>query len=63
MVYCIGALNPNMEFIKIAATVSVGIFVTGLCLAVTTAYFSPLGMLLFWSIFLGIVVAAACTHN
>lgn len=52
-----------MEFIKIAATVSVGIFVTGLCLAVTTAYFSPLGMLLFWSIFLGIVVAAACTHN
>jgi hypothetical protein len=50
-----------MGFIKIAATVSALIFGTGLCLAVTSAYLSPLGMLLFWSAYCGIVVAASVT--
>lgn len=52
-----------MEFIKIAATVSALIFGIGLTLVFTTTYFSPLGMLLFWSAFCGIVVAASVTHN
>jgi hypothetical protein len=52
-----------MEFIKVATGVTALIFAIGLCFAVTTTYLSPLGFLLFWSIFCGIVVAAAATIN
>jgi hypothetical protein len=52
-----------MEFIKIATGVSALIFAIGLCFAVTVTYFSPLGILLFWSAFCGIIVAACVTIN
>lgn len=55
--------NVTMEFIKIAAGVSIGIFGTGFLIALTAKYFSPLLFLLFWSVFLGIVVAAISTFD
>lgn len=55
--------NVTMEFIKIAAGVSIGIFGAGFLLALIATYFGPLGILLFWSVFVGIGVAFIYTSN
>jgi hypothetical protein len=50
-----------MEFIKVAATTSVGLFVFGMVVFFALAKLSPLALFAFWCIIIGLIVAACAT--
>ena len=50
-----------MEFIKVAATTSVGLFVFGMVVFFALAKLSPLALFVFWCIIIGLIVAACYT--